>query len=192
MAIVRVPTAKLRLIYKPLLEEADTNLINTSKTSTQIRGAITGGSTVDNTAGKIYNFGEPKELVIESNLINIQLSNGEGDRSNVIQVTFLDENFEIDRLFLNRALKAGGIEVPENLLKAPKQETDTPPGGLGAGSSGASAGSGASLLNISGDYTIPPDGTSGDKLATAIIKYCRAIGLTDNSWIASILGNITI
>jgi hypothetical protein len=203
--LVRIPTAKVKLIYKPIEDtivsttSTDTTAVQTTSQSNGTQQTTQASTTGPNppTTGTNSSVAvaeapktsaEAKEIVIESNLISLQVTNGEGDRTSAVQVVFDDPDLEIDKLFLGRALKRGGIDIPENLLKAPEQET----GATAANPSTGNTGTGGSVLNVGGDYQVPPKGTTGDALAIAIIKYCRAIGVNDNSHIAAILGNITI
>jgi hypothetical protein len=192
MAVLRVPIVRARLIYKPIKE---TIINQTPKPVTQTPPANTGTGT-SNTATVAkpvtttveptitYKFADEEIEKVIDNLISLQLSNGEADRSNSVQLTFHDPDHEYDLLLLDRALKTGGIQVPDNLLKSPNQADDRPPGDTNAPNTNAP-------IKL-GNYTFPPDGTKGDELAASIIRYCYSIGLKDNSHIASILGNITI
>ena len=100
---------------------------------------------------------------------------GEGDRTNVMQVDYFDPSYSVDKYLYERALLIGGIPVPEDLFKSSKDDE---------GGDSAIAGS-------TGTYN-PKEGMKGDELAAEIVKYCLSVGVTDESHIASILGNITI
>ena len=119
------------------------------------------------------------------NITSLATTNGEGDRNTSVQISFIDETGDINKALFDQAISDGGIAVPENLLLAEPDDEESEEAVAGSGV-------GSGLLNVSGDYEVPPAGTKGDALAVAIIKYARAVGVTDNSHIASILGNIQI
>ena len=118
-----------------------------------------------------------------TDITSVTTTNGEGDRNSSVQIEFYPTD-EITKALFSQAIADGGIAIPENLLLAEEEESEE--GG------NFTSGVGSGLLNVSGDYEVPQAGTKGDALAVAIIKYARAVGVTDNSHIASILGNIQI
>lgn len=106
-------------------------------------------------------------------LISVEVQNGEGDRANTCTVTIADPDLVIAAKYRERSLKAGAIVVPANLLEKPDDKA------------GESSSGGAGALTVA-------EGLKGDALARALIKYCRANGVTKAEHIAAVLGTAAI
>jgi Peptidase M15 len=104
------------------------------------------------------------------NLLSVEVQSGEGDRANSVVLTCHDPALKIAAKYRERSLKAGAIVVPKNLLEK-ADET-------------AASGAAVELGKVS-------EGLKGDALARVLIQYCRANGVTDNSQIACVLGQIS-
>ncbi len=114
---------------------------------------------------------EPDHVFVSGrNILAATVQLGEGNRSSNCQVSVYDPGFKTSGAIRQSSLEQGGLAVPDSVFTRQAVDTD----------SGAD-------VDISGGGDIP-EGTTGDDLALAIVRYFKAKGHTNDLWLASILG----